>query len=148
MRSSNSISVFKKTLLAYIRPKNSSTYNITDPIGLKLLSRLRVNLSHLREHKFRHNFLDTINPLCNCSLETESTSHYLLRCSLYTCTRKTFLDKIVELIGSITNYSDDNLVNLLLYGNDSFSNEINASILKCTITFLKSSGRFDTPLIS
>ena len=35
-------------------------YNIHDPIGLKFLTRLRVNFSHLREHKFRHNFLDTL----------------------------------------------------------------------------------------
>ena len=44
-------------------------YKIHDPIGLKLLTRLRANLGHLREHKFRHNFLDTLNPLCSCSLE-------------------------------------------------------------------------------
>ena len=53
---------------------------------------LRVNLSHLREHKFHHNFLDTLNPLCSCSLEIESTSHYLLRCPFYTHIRKTLLD--------------------------------------------------------
>ena len=49
-------------------------YKIHDPIGLKLLTRMRVNLSHLREHKFRHNFLDTLNSLCSCSLEIESLS--------------------------------------------------------------------------
>ena len=51
-----------------------------DPTGIKLLTRLPVNL---REHKFRHNFLETLNPLCNCSLEIESTSHYILRCPFY-----------------------------------------------------------------
>ena len=29
----------------------------------------------LREHKFRHNFADTLNPLCSCSFETEDTEH-------------------------------------------------------------------------
>ena len=142
-----SVSIFKKALLNFYRPKECSVFNIFDPVGLKLLTRLRVNLSHLREHKFRHNFLDTLNPLCCCSLEIESTNHYPLRCSFFTTIRKTLLDNIVDLIGTISNLSDDKLVNLLLYGHDSYSADTNASILKCTITFLKSSERFDIPLL-
>ena len=69
LRNSLSISKFKKDVLTFIRPKMCPVYKIHDPIGLKFLTRLRVNLSHLREHKFRHNFLDTLNPLCSCSLE-------------------------------------------------------------------------------
>ena len=77
----------------------------------KTTHRLRVNLSHLREHKFRHNFLDTLNPLC---LEIESTSHYLLRCPFYTHIRRTLLDNITDLIGDISNFSDGKLTNLLI----------------------------------
>ena len=66
---------------------------------------------------------------------------------IYTPIRKTLLDNIVDLIGAISNLSDDKLVNLLLYGHDSYSINTNASILKCTITFLKSSERFDIPLL-
>ena len=72
-------------------------YNIHDPIGLKFLTRLRVNFSHLREHKFRHNFLDTLNPLCSCGLEIESTKHYLLHCPFYTCIRRTLYDNITTM---------------------------------------------------
>ena len=32
---------------------------------LQLLTRLRLGLSHLREHKFKHNFQDTLNPIRN-----------------------------------------------------------------------------------
>ena len=74
------ISSFKKALLGFIRPIPAAVYNINDPVGLKLLTRLRVNLSHLNEHKFRHNFQDSLNPLCSCSLEPESITHYLLHC--------------------------------------------------------------------
>ena len=101
IRKSVSISMFKKSLLSFIRPNSRPVFNIIDPTGLKLLTRLRVNLSHLREHKFRHNFLDTVNPLCSCSLEIESTSHYLLRCPFYRCLRKTLLDNIVDIMGSV-----------------------------------------------
>ena len=97
LRNSASVSIFKKALLNFYRPKECSVFNIFDPVGLKLLTRLRVNLSHLREHKFRHNFLDTLNPLCCCSLEIESTNHYLLCCSFFTTIRKTLLDNIVGL---------------------------------------------------
>ena len=31
-------------------------------------------------HKFRHNFADTLNPLCSCTLETEVKEHYFLCC--------------------------------------------------------------------
>ena len=56
IRNVDKISSFKKALLGFIRPIPAATYNINDPVGLKLLTRLRVNLSHLNEHKFRHNF--------------------------------------------------------------------------------------------
>ena len=77
---SESISLFKSRLLSFIRPNQSNIYNIFDPIGLKLLTRLRLGLSHLNEHKFCHNFQDCLNPLRSCSLDIEDTTHYLLHC--------------------------------------------------------------------
>ena len=117
-----------------------------DPHGLKLLTRLRLNFSHLRAHKFRHNFRDTLNPLCSCGLETESTSHYLLRCTFYTHIRKTLVDSITAIIGPVSNLSDDKMVNILLFGDDAFTADQNSSIMQNTIVFLKLSERFDTPL--
>ena len=78
-------------------------------------------ISLLLKHKFQHNFLDTINPLCSCCLEVESTCHYLLRCSSFACFRKSLLDNIINLIGTVSNLSDDNLVQLLLYGDKIYS---------------------------
>ena len=57
----------------FIRPIENSTYRIHDPIGIKLLNRMRAAFSHLREHKFRHNFADTLNPLHACVLEMYRT---------------------------------------------------------------------------
>ena len=53
--------MFKKELLKFIIPEPNSTYNIKDTKGLKLLTKLRLGLSHLGEHKFRHNFQDCIS---------------------------------------------------------------------------------------
>ena len=119
LRNSASVSIFKNALLKLYRPNDRPIFNILDPIGLKFLTRLRVNLSHLRKHKCDHNFLDCLIPLCSCSLEDESTCHYLLHCSFFTHIRKTLLDNIVEIIGSIANFSDDKLVSFLLYGDAS-----------------------------
>ena len=35
-----------------------------DPVGIKLLSRLRLHLSYLDEHKFRLSFSNTVNIGC------------------------------------------------------------------------------------
>ena len=80
IRNSESIEIFKSKLLSLIRPVQSNIYSIFDKKDLRLLTRLQLGLSHLNEHKFRHNFQDCLNPLCSCSLEIEDTSHYLLHC--------------------------------------------------------------------
>ena len=40
---------------------------------------LRVSLTQLRFHKFKHSFQDTLNPICNCGT-VETTNRYLLHC--------------------------------------------------------------------
>ena len=55
-------SVFRNYLLEKIRPKPSPLYNIHNPSGIKLLTRLRIGLSHLNEHKFNPNFGNCVNP--------------------------------------------------------------------------------------
>ena len=67
IRSADSFKVFKKRLLSFIRPMPNSIYNIHNPLGVKYLTRLRIGFSHLKEHKFKHNFQDSIDPMCCCS---------------------------------------------------------------------------------
>ena len=63
--------------IIFYSSSSKQIYNIFD-LGLKFLTRLWLDLSHLNEHRFRHNFQDYMNPLCSCSLELKDTSHYLL----------------------------------------------------------------------
>ena len=58
IRNSDSLNVFKLSLLKFVRPVANSVFEINNPYGLKLLTRLRLGLSHLRYHKFRRNFQD------------------------------------------------------------------------------------------
>ena len=66
----------RKLLLSFIKPICSTPFFIHHPVGVKLLVRLRVGFSHLRGHKFRQNFHYTLNSLCSCSFEPETTLHY------------------------------------------------------------------------
>ena len=51
IRNLDSQTLFHKKRLAFLRPSARSIYNIYDPQGSKLLSRLRLDFSHLRKHK-------------------------------------------------------------------------------------------------
>ena len=59
--------------------------------------RLRLKFSHLYEHKFRHRFNDTINPMCGCGTEVETTEHFLLQCHLYPALRLELLENLEKI---------------------------------------------------
>ena len=48
-----SIGIFRKRILSFIRPSPNSTLNCHNPKGRKLLSGLTLGLSYFREHKFK-----------------------------------------------------------------------------------------------
>ena len=62
---------------------------------------------------FQHNFQSSINTLCSCMLETESVTHFFLRCHNYTNTRITFPYNLNH--GEILRLINDEIVNLLLF---------------------------------
>ena len=60
LRNTESYSLFNSSILKFIRPSANSFYGSQDIMGIKLVSRLCLGLSHLRKHKFKHRFLDTL----------------------------------------------------------------------------------------
>ena len=48
--------------------EENSLFSIHNLVGIKLLTRLRLQLSHLYEHKFRHGFEHTISPVLFCDI--------------------------------------------------------------------------------
>ena len=78
LRKSGNFPVFKSNILKFIRPSPNFVYNCHNPRGICLITRLRLGFSHLREHKFKHGFQDTLNPLCSCGNDVKSTGHFLL----------------------------------------------------------------------
>ena len=55
---------------------------------------MRVDLSNLCKHKFKHSFQDTLNPICSCGEDIETTSHYLLHCPDYLQQRMPLLNTV------------------------------------------------------
>ena len=132
---------FKSSLLKIGGPTAKPTCNIHNPIGLKFLTRLRLGLSHLNEHKLKHNFQD-----CSCSLEIESLSHFFLHCHHFTNTHATLLDDLQSVDRKITGFPDNELVDLLLYESPNFNLNQNNKILCSSICFIIKSERFSGSL--
>ena len=56
----------------------STWSQINDPYEIKNISKTEIGFSHLREHKFRHGFKDTLNSPWSCSIEHETRTHSAL----------------------------------------------------------------------
>ena len=149
IQNSESINIFKKHLLTFIRPLPNSVFNCHNARGVKLLTRLRLGLSHLREHKFKHSFQDSLSPLCDCRQgEVESCTHFLLHCSNFSNERQALLNSIKKVDSTILQRSDSDITRILLFGNESFDVNMNTAILNATIDFLITTTRFDDPLFN
>ena len=141
-----SLNIFKKTLLNLIRPSESTVFNCHNPEGVKLLTRLRLGLSHLRERKFKHSFQDSLNPICNCGNDIELSAHFLLHCPNFSNKRST-LNIIGSIDRNILTRSDFQVTETLLYGDSNSNNITNTLILNATIDFLIATKRFDASLL-
>ena len=115
-RSCLSYDSFRKAMLNFIRPSENNIFNIPDQVGIKLITRLRLGFSQLREHKFRHNFEDTLNPLCSCSIEAEATLYFFLRCQFFNDIREIFMNDLMKIDRFLPSLSQDKLIGVLLYG--------------------------------
>ena len=129
-------------MLSFIRPIANNVYNIFDPIGLKLLTRLRLGFSLLNEHRFRHNFQDCMNPLCSSSLDIEDTSHYLLHCHHFSQHRIDLMNTVNSIHENFDSLSDNNKKDVLLFGDPSSDGNTNKFILEATLLYIKSTERF------
>ena len=144
LRKTESLSLFKTNILKFIRRSTNSVYNCHNPKGLKFITRLR--LSHLREHKFKHSFQDTINPLSSCKIDTGSTEQFLLHCPQFINERRTFLSTVGDINYKFLENTDSNLIKVLLFGNTSFDITDTTKTLNATINFILLTKRFDKPL--
>ena len=125
----------------------NSVFSVADIYGIKLLTRLRLSLIHLREHKFRHSFQVTIIPLCSCNLEVKSTSHFFLCCQNSITPRTIPMNKTRKTASNILNLDQISLTKLILFGDSKYENKVNKNILLVSINFVLFSKRSEGQLM-
>ena len=141
-KSKPSVESFKKYLNNFIRPLGHPLFGISDKIGIKLLTKIRVSFSDLRDHRFDHNF-NCISPICSCGLDDETSVHFFLRCPLYSTQRTTLLSKISDIVhADVSVFPDEHLYHILVYGSNVYNFITNKLIITESITFIRNSGGF------
>ena len=146
LKNSDSISVFKEKILNCIRPSPNSFFDCHKRKGIKLITSLRLGVSHLREHKLKHGFQDTINPLCNCGQDIESFTHFFLHCPFFINKRRTLLSTIRSLDSKLFDCTNYDLTQTLLFRNTSQISSNSFKIINAAIDYILSSKRFDKAL--
>ena len=147
IRNAKSINIFKKSIIN--EKKENSLFSVYDPLGVKLLRRLRLQLSHLNEHKFRHGFSDTIDPMCACGTEIETTEHLFLRCHFYSTQRLELFEKLKKVDSNFFSLNEKDQVNTSFYGSQTNDFKCaNQEVLKFVIAYIKATTRFGRSLIS
>ena len=95
---------------------------------------LTLRLNHnFNEHNFKHNFQDCLNSICDCRLDIESTSHFLLHCPTVNDERYTLLNKIDCKLLELTTLLYYKL-QTMFYENTLFDKEKNTLIFNATMT--------------
>ena len=110
------------------------------------MTRLRLRFSHLNEHKFRHGFLDTLNPSCSCSLEVEDKKHLFLCCLSFENARRSLFINISIINSSFKNLPSHLNVELLLFGDSELSTIGNDFILKASMKYMMTTSKYSVPL--
>ena len=103
---------------------------------MKLFTRWRFCLSYLNDHKFRNNFQDYINPICNCDHHIETATYFHLHCSYYAIARQTLINKINNLDSNILEHNKSFTANLLLQGDKNLNLCIEKLIFMCRTDYM------------
>ena len=74
----DSYNIFKSYILKFIKLCSKSFFNCHNPIRIKYITRIRLDLTHLRQHKFKNSFQDKTNPICNWGNDVESAIYFFL----------------------------------------------------------------------
>ena len=90
-----------------------SLFYIHDPTGVKLFTRLRLKFNRLNEHKFHHNFKDTVFAMRDCGTETETTEHFFFRCPFFVNERQKLLKNVFDKHFSSQNLNEESMIDIL-----------------------------------
>ena len=129
-RNAPSLSSFKQRLNTSIKCIPSFYYE-GDRNSCVQHARLRMHCSHLNEHLFSKNLIDS--PLCLCG-SIEDTFHFFLTCPLY-------LEQRFELYNQLFAFRPIT-IQLLLFGCKRNPEDTNSYIFKCVHNYIRHTKRF------
>ena len=108
---------FKGKISLFVEIKSNSIFSVHDVygVGVKLLSRSKLNFSQLNKHKVRHGFKNESNCMRDSGSAKETRLHFFLQCQQqYQTVRLEVLNGIYNVDPKIRNLSNDKLLHLLL----------------------------------
>ena len=124
---------------------NKIFWSLLASVLIKVLTSLRLGFSHLRGHKFNHNFSDCLDEICICWEDTESTNPFLLQYSLFLKERQVLINKIRDTGSSTIDQNENSLCYTHLFGKEKMNDSDNAHFLNETIEYILSTERFNVP---
>ena len=80
-------------------------------------------------------------------MEPETVSHFFLRCLNYNNLRINLMNELMSIDSNLLQHNDEQLTNILLYGDINLSHNANSRIINLSISFITKSNRFDGPLL-
>lgn len=131
IRNSNSLSHFKQCIK---KNCNQSRIHLSkrDRVSSILFTRIRHNCSGLNADLFRVNIAP--NPMCSCGAQLENAEHFFFECRFYTEQRNRLSDSL--------NFSPIITLDLLLNGNLYFNEELNLTINRAVLKYIRETRRF------
>ena len=85
--------------------------------------------------------------MCDCGTDTETTEHFFLRCQFFETEREKLLNNVYDKHFSSQNLNEESMMDILLYGCDWFNERDKKETLLHKIDYIKSTKRFERPLI-
>ena len=138
-----SVSTFRHAILDFIGPNATPLFKINRLLDFFFLTQLKVGFIHLREHKFRHGFLDIVDPICSCRTNAvENTELHILNCSNFSNQPTSLFDDLRNIGINYGPLDSSALSWMLLFGNAKFSDNVNSGIIYAVIRFIESTNRF------
>lgn len=133
--------------MRFIRPSPSNTYNSFGTKGIKYFTRIRLGLTHLRDHKVKHGLLVSLNPICSCGLDIETTYHYLRHCPNFINQRTLLINNVSKITKDALPSCETLFVELLYHGDDSSDSVTMTLKLNASIEYILSNRRFAGPFL-
>ena len=149
IRNAKSLGIFKSNTLKFFRPTPRSFFNCYSHKGIRLMTRLRLGLSRLHEHKFNQNFQNCINPPCSCAMDIESTSHFFIHCPVFDDKTITLLSTLNKIDCKFIETNESSLIKTLLFDNSLFDlkKKTPSFFFNASIDYILSTTRFEKALL-